>query len=225
MPSLPKFSLLGALVAVIALLALPAAAEATLVYVKNPMQPGRLRRQRQRRRRLQGRAGTNPRVSPDGDVIAYSREGSSGKRALMLAAAAGRRLADGPARTSRTASTSPSRPTRSWSRRSAAPRSARASWSCSTSPAAPCCARSPAATSAASASPRTAPNSPTRGPERRLPDQDQRLHRHGRRRQAGPDDQGRQLGRPALGAEREDRLRQAARRQAAASTGRRTSSS
>ena len=39
MPSLRKFSLLGALVAAIALLALPAVAGATLVYVKNPFKP------------------------------------------------------------------------------------------------------------------------------------------------------------------------------------------
>jgi hypothetical protein len=39
MPSLPKFQLLGALVAATALLALPAAAQATLAYVKNPMNP------------------------------------------------------------------------------------------------------------------------------------------------------------------------------------------
>src|SRR4029077_596345 len=39
MPSLPNFKLLGAVVAATALLALPAAAEATLVYVKNPSHP------------------------------------------------------------------------------------------------------------------------------------------------------------------------------------------
>jgi len=39
MPSLRKFSLLGALVAATALLALPVAAQATLVYVKNPFKP------------------------------------------------------------------------------------------------------------------------------------------------------------------------------------------
>ena len=33
--------------------------------------------------------GSNPRVSPDGEVIAYQHEGSGGKRELKLAAANG----------------------------------------------------------------------------------------------------------------------------------------
>ena len=60
MPSLPKFSLLGALVALIALLALPAAAEATLVYVKNPMNPSVFAANDNGRRGFQGGAGVEP---------------------------------------------------------------------------------------------------------------------------------------------------------------------
>jgi len=89
MPSLPKSSLLGALVAAIALLALPAAAEATLVYVKNPMKPSVFAANDNGGGAFRVGPGSNPRVSPDGDVIAYTREGSGGKRQLMLAAAAG----------------------------------------------------------------------------------------------------------------------------------------
>jgi Tol biopolymer transport system component len=89
MPSLPKSSLLGALVAAIALLALPVAAEATLVYVKNPTKPSVFAANDNGGGAFRVGPGSNPRVSPDGDVIAYAREGSGGKRQLMLAAAAG----------------------------------------------------------------------------------------------------------------------------------------
>jgi Tol biopolymer transport system component len=89
MPSLPKFSLLGALVAAIALLALPAVAGATLVYVKNPMKPAVFAANDNGGGAFRVGPGSDPKVSPDGDVIAYAREGSGGKRSLMLAAAAG----------------------------------------------------------------------------------------------------------------------------------------
>jgi Tol biopolymer transport system component len=89
MPSLPKFSLLGALVAAIALLALPVAAQATLVFVKNPMHPAVYAANDNGGGAFKVGPGSNPRVSPDGDVIAYQRESSGGKRQLMLAAAAG----------------------------------------------------------------------------------------------------------------------------------------
>ncbi len=89
MPSLPKFSLLGALVAAIALLALPVAAEATLVYVKNPMNPAVFAANDNGGGAFRVGPGSNPKVSPDGDVIAYAREGKGGKRQLMIAAAAG----------------------------------------------------------------------------------------------------------------------------------------
>lgn len=89
MLSLPKFKLLGALVAATALFALPAAAEATLTYVKNPFHPAVFAANDNGGGAFKVGPGTNPRVSPDGDVIAYARERSGGKRQLMLAAAAG----------------------------------------------------------------------------------------------------------------------------------------
>jgi Tol biopolymer transport system component len=89
MLSLPKFKLLGALVAATALLALPAAAEATLVYVKNPMQPAVFAANDNGGGAFRVGPGSSPTVSRDGDVIAYAYEGSGGKRQLKLAAAAG----------------------------------------------------------------------------------------------------------------------------------------
>jgi Tol biopolymer transport system component len=88
MPSLPKFKLLGALVAATALLA-PAAAEATLVYVKNPMQPSVFAANDNGGGAFRVGPGSNPRVSPDGDAIAYQHESSGGKRELKLAATEG----------------------------------------------------------------------------------------------------------------------------------------
>ena len=89
MPSLPKFKLLGALVAATALLALPAAAQATLTYVKNPMRPAVFVANDNGGGAFRVGPGSNPRVSPDGDVIAYQREASNGRRQLRLAAAVG----------------------------------------------------------------------------------------------------------------------------------------
>ena len=89
MPSLRKFSLLGALVALTALLALPVAAEATLVYVKNPMKPTVFAANDNGGGAFKVGPGSSPKVSPDGDVIAYARESSNGRRQLMLAAADG----------------------------------------------------------------------------------------------------------------------------------------
>jgi Tol biopolymer transport system component len=88
MPSLPKSKLLVALAAV-TVLALPAAAEATLVYVKNPMKPAVFAANDNGGAAFKVGPGSGPRVSPDGDVIVYQREGSGGKSELKLAAAAG----------------------------------------------------------------------------------------------------------------------------------------
>jgi hypothetical protein len=89
MSSLPKSKAIVALAAVTALLALPAAAEATLVYVKNPMQPTVFAANDNGGGAFRVGPGSNPRISPDGDVIAYQHESSGGKRQLKLAAAEG----------------------------------------------------------------------------------------------------------------------------------------
>ncbi len=88
MPSLPKSPLLAVLGAALAL-ALPASAGATLVYVKNPMNPAVFAANDNGGGAFRVGPGTNPRVSPDGDVIAYAHEGGGGKRELKLAAAVG----------------------------------------------------------------------------------------------------------------------------------------
>ena len=80
MPSLPKFKLLGALVAATALLALPAAAQATLVYVKNPMKPAVFAANDNGGGALKVGPGTNPRVSPDGDGSPTAHEGPAASR-------------------------------------------------------------------------------------------------------------------------------------------------
>lgn len=89
MSSLRKFSLLGALVAAIALLALPAVAAATLVYTKNPFKPVVFAANDNGGGAFKVGPGTSPRVSPDGDAIAYALESSNGKRQLRIAAANG----------------------------------------------------------------------------------------------------------------------------------------
>ncbi len=89
MPSLPKSKLLVALVAVTALLALPAVAQATLTYVKNPMQPAVYVAADNGSGARKVDSGSNPRVSPDGKTIAYRHEGPGHASELKLAAAAG----------------------------------------------------------------------------------------------------------------------------------------
>lgn len=89
MPSLPKLRPVGALVAATVLLALPASAGATLVYVKNHMKPAVYAANDNGGGAFKVGPGSSPKVSPDGAVIAYSYERSSGKRELKLAASAG----------------------------------------------------------------------------------------------------------------------------------------
>jgi dipeptidyl aminopeptidase/acylaminoacyl peptidase len=89
MPSLPKFRLIGALVAATVLLALPTSAGATLVYVKNHMNPAVYVASDTGGGAFKVGPGANPKVSPDGAAIAYSYERSNGKRELKLTASAG----------------------------------------------------------------------------------------------------------------------------------------
>jgi len=94
MPSLPKPKLLVVLAAAIALLTLPAAAGATLTYVKNPFSPVVFVANDNGSGAAKVGPGTNPRVSPDGNTIAYLHEGPGHAQELKLAPAAG-----GPSRT------------------------------------------------------------------------------------------------------------------------------
>jgi Tol biopolymer transport system component len=89
MPSQPKFKWIAAFAAAAALFALPAAAQATLTYVKNPMQPAVFAAADNGSGAHRVGSGSNPRVSPDGKTIAYRHEGPGHAQELKLAAAAG----------------------------------------------------------------------------------------------------------------------------------------
>jgi dipeptidyl aminopeptidase/acylaminoacyl peptidase len=89
MSSPSKSKLTGALIAAIALFAFPSSAGATLVYVKNPMKPAVYAASDNGGGAFKVGPGTNPRVSPDGNAIAYAHGDSSGNPVLKLAAAAG----------------------------------------------------------------------------------------------------------------------------------------
>jgi Tol biopolymer transport system component len=72
-----------------AALALPAAAGATLAYVKAPLNPAVYAAADNGSGAHRLGPGTNPRVSPDGESVAYLREVSGGAQELKLAPAAG----------------------------------------------------------------------------------------------------------------------------------------
>jgi Tol biopolymer transport system component len=77
MPNLPKSKLLVALLAVVALLALPAAAQGTLAYSKNLFHPHVWVAQDNGKGGKVIGAGSNAKVSPDGKLVAYEREGKN----------------------------------------------------------------------------------------------------------------------------------------------------
>jgi Tol biopolymer transport system component len=89
MPSLLKFKLLGALVAATALVALPAVAQATLTYVKNPLEPVVFAAADNGSGAHRVGSGSTPQVSPDSETIAYRHEGPGHSQELMLAPAGG----------------------------------------------------------------------------------------------------------------------------------------
>jgi Tol biopolymer transport system component len=94
MPSQPKFKWIAALAAAAALLALPAAAQATLAFTRNPLHPVVFAANDNGSSAHKVGSGRNPRVSPDGLSIAYLDEGPGHAQELKLAPAAG-----GPSRT------------------------------------------------------------------------------------------------------------------------------
>jgi Tol biopolymer transport system component len=79
MPTLPKLKLLPALLAVVALLALPAAANATLAYTTNIFHPHITVANDNGSGAKRIGAGTNPKVSPDGKLVVFEREGTKNK--------------------------------------------------------------------------------------------------------------------------------------------------
>jgi Tol biopolymer transport system component len=79
MPTSPKLKLTVALVAVVSLLAVPAAAQATLAYTTNVFHPHVTVAQNNGKGAKRIGAGTNPKVSPDGKLVAFEREPANGK--------------------------------------------------------------------------------------------------------------------------------------------------
>lgn len=83
MPISRKFKLVPALLALVALVALPAAAQATLAYTTHVFHPHVVVAQDNGKGAKAIGAGTNPKVSPDGKLVAFEKEGTSGKAPEM----------------------------------------------------------------------------------------------------------------------------------------------
>jgi Tol biopolymer transport system component len=79
MPNLPKLKLVPALLALVALLAVPAAAQATLAYTTNVFHPHVTVAQDNGKGAKRIGAGTNPKVAPNGKLVAFEREAAGGK--------------------------------------------------------------------------------------------------------------------------------------------------
>jgi Tol biopolymer transport system component len=89
MPDSLNLRWIAALAAAIALLALPAAAQATLTYIKFPLHSSVYAAADNGSGAHKVGGGSNPRVSPDGKQIAYLHEGPGHAQELKLAAASG----------------------------------------------------------------------------------------------------------------------------------------
>ena len=97
MPSLPKFRLLVSLFAVAALLAaLPAAAQATLVFTRNAMNPVVFKANDNGSGVQRIGSGYSPKISPDGQTIVFFRGGNGRNQKPLLMAVP---TAGGPVRT------------------------------------------------------------------------------------------------------------------------------
>ncbi len=91
MPSLPKFNLLGALVAATVLLALPAAAQATLAFTRgSALQSAVFAAEDDGSGAKSIGSGTNPHVLPDGSGVVYLHEGAGHSQLMKLATLDGR---------------------------------------------------------------------------------------------------------------------------------------
>ncbi len=94
MPTKPLSKLIGALVAVTALLALPAAAQASLTFVRNSLNPTVYVAKDNGSRIRKVESGYSPHMSPDGSILAYFHEGPGHGSEMKLAGSDG-----GPGRT------------------------------------------------------------------------------------------------------------------------------
>jgi hypothetical protein len=94
MPTLKKLPLLLSALVLVALLVAPTAAQATLTYVRNPTNPTVFVAGDDGSGAKKIEAGELPRVSPDGNWVAYLHQGAKNAEELKVAAVAG-----GPSRT------------------------------------------------------------------------------------------------------------------------------
>jgi Tol biopolymer transport system component len=94
MPTMKKLSLVLAALVLTVLLAVPAAAQATLAYVRNPLHPTVFVAGDDGSGAKKLDSGEAPHVSPDGNWVAYLHQGAKNAQELKLAPAAG-----GPSRT------------------------------------------------------------------------------------------------------------------------------
>jgi Tol biopolymer transport system component len=94
MPSLKKFNLIAVLVAATALLALPAAAQATLSFVRGPLSPSVFVAGDNGKGAKKVDSGRSPRLTPDGLSVVYLHEGPGHAQEMKIAP-----LAGGPTRT------------------------------------------------------------------------------------------------------------------------------
>jgi Tol biopolymer transport system component len=90
MPTLSKLKLPAALFVVVALLALPAAAGATLTYTKGFQKPHVYYAEDNGKGAHQVGVGRNSKISPDGETLIYERETSSGAEMRLYSIALGK---------------------------------------------------------------------------------------------------------------------------------------
>jgi Tol biopolymer transport system component len=89
MPTYSKPKLLLPALALVALLAFPVTAGATLAYVKNPFQPTVFVAEDDGGNPRKVATGSNPRVAPNGESVAYLHQGAKNAQELKLAPASG----------------------------------------------------------------------------------------------------------------------------------------
>jgi dipeptidyl aminopeptidase/acylaminoacyl peptidase len=89
MPTSTKFKLLFPALLLVAVLALPAAAGATLAYVKNPLHAAVFVAEDNGSNPHKVGSGHDPRVSPNGQLVAYLHEGANSAQELKVASTAG----------------------------------------------------------------------------------------------------------------------------------------
>src|SRR5436305_4465690 len=89
MPPVEKLSRVLSALVIAVLLALPAAAQATLTYVRNPLHPTVFTAGDDGSGAKKIEAGETPRVSPDGKWVAYLHQGAKNAQELKVASVEG----------------------------------------------------------------------------------------------------------------------------------------